>query len=69
MPSEGSAVEEVQGVGSTVAGTVSGMSAQRAAGPYSVGDGGTMTGVGGQDFGHVCCATLLLTLSDSRALR
>ena len=36
MPSEGSAVEEVQGVGSTVAGTVSGMSAQRASGLHRV---------------------------------
>ena len=69
MLAEGPAEEKLQRFGSTVVGAVSGMSAQRAAGPYSAGYGGTVTGVGGQDFGHVCCATLLLTLSDSRALR
>ena len=55
-------------VGSTVTGEVPGISAQRVAGPHSTGDGGTVTGVGGRDSGHVCCATLLLTLSDSHAL-
>ena len=69
MLAEGHAEEEVQGVGGTAAGAVSGMSAQRAAGPHSAGDGGTVTEVGGRDSGHVRCAAWVLTLSKFRALR
>jgi len=46
---EGPAEEEVRGVGSTVAGAASGMSAQRAAGPHSAGNSGTVTRAGGRD--------------------
>ena len=69
MLAEGPAEEEVQRFGSTLAGAVSGMSAQRAAGPHSAGDGGTVTGVGGRDSGHVRCAAWVLTPSEFRALR
>ena len=69
MLAEGPAEEKVRGFGSTVADAMSGTSAQRAAGLHSAGDGGTVTGVGGQDSGHVCCAMWLLTPPDFRALR
>ena len=53
MPAKGSAVEEVQGVGSTSAGAVSSMSAQ---GRNTAGNGGIVAGVGGRDSGHTRCA-------------
>ena len=52
MPAEGLVVEEVRGVGSTAAGAVSGTSTQ---GWNIAGDGDTVVGVGGRDFGHTRC--------------
>ena len=56
MFAESPAEEKVHRFGSIVAGAVAVMSVQGMACPHSAGNGGTVTGVGGRDPGHVCCA-------------
>ena len=65
MPAESPAEGRVQRFGSTVAGAVLDMSAQRLASPHSAGNGGTVTGVGGRDSGRVRCVAWLLTSPDT----
>ena len=68
MPAEGPVEGKVQRFGSTVVGAVPVMSAQCMASPHGAGNGGTVTGVGGRDSGHVRCVVWLLTSPDTHTM-
>ena len=68
MSAEGPAEEGVQWFGGTVVGAVLVTSAQGMASPHIAGNGGTVTGVGRWDSGHVRYAAWPLTPSDTHTM-